>query len=108
MDFIRGLEGERKETVYSIESIRCWHSVQCYTIPPDKTLHERYRPKVIIDLRGRPESGGFEHHAARLVISYDELRQLKDAIEGHMLDTFNTLMERERLTSKTANEEQQA
>jgi hypothetical protein len=107
MEFVRGLQGERKETVYSIKGIRFACDVQYYSIPPDETRRERYRPRLIIDLEGRPDSGGFEYHSARLVMNSDELRKLSDALGQHLLDSFHASEERKHVNEReTANAEE--
>ena len=62
-------------------------------MPPDKTWRKRYLPRLIIDLEGRPDSGGFEHHSALFVVTCDELKKLTDALEEHLLDSFHTFVE---------------
>jgi hypothetical protein len=107
MEFVRGLQGERKETVYSIKGIRFAGDVQYYSVPPDKTSRERYRPRVIIDLEGRPDSGRFEHHSALLVMNSDELRELSDALEQRLLDSFHASEEGKDVNEcETANAEE--
>ncbi len=74
-------------------------------MPPDKTWRERHRPRLIIDLEGRPESGRIgrsEKHSAVLVINSYELKELTDAVEDFLLDRFHTLVESERVNERKA------
>ena len=92
MQFIRGLDNkaQTKLSEYSIKDIRFMYEAVNYSVPPDKTLHKRYRPSLILELEaGRLHGARYHRHNARLVISSYEIEQISGITFGTAARQFS-------------------
>ena len=96
MRFIRGLDekAQAKHSEYSIKNIRVMYETVTHSVPPDKTWHKRYRPRLIIELESsRLHGARFYRHNAMLVINADEIEQMQELLSERLLDSFHILVE---------------
>ena len=96
MRFIRGLDekAQTKFSEYSIKTIRFEADKIYYSVPPDKTEREKYRPRLIMELESRRIHGARVYpHVAQLVISLRELEEMHEALTNGLLDSFHALVE---------------
>lgn len=94
MELIRGLGRATQQSQYSIKDVHFGYNTVSYAVPPDKALHKKFSPRLVLELESwRMHGAKVDQHSAKLVIDFDEIEKLVKAVTGGLLESFQTLVE---------------